>query len=84
MSTANAEETTATDGTDVLESPMCRNLRSKKYFYLESMPMTASDMIGLDNHCWCRCTQQVVGPDGGKARPEVCGAGRVCYESHFA
>ena len=84
MSTVNAEETTATDGTDVLESPMCRNLRSKKYFYLESMPMTASDMIGLDNHCWCRHTQQVVGPDGGKARPEVCGAGRACYESHFS
>jgi len=84
MSTANAEETTATDGTGVLESPMCRNLRSKKYFYLESMPMTASDMIGLDNHCWCRCTQQVVGPDGGKVRPEGCGAGRACYESHFS
>ena len=84
MSKVNAEETTATTETGVLESPMCRNLRSKKYFFRESMPLTASDMIGLDNHCWCRCTQQVVGPDGGKARPEVCGAGRACYESQFS
>lgn len=84
MSTVNAEETTATAETDALQSQLCRNLRSKKYFYLESMPLTASDMIGLDNHCWCRRTQQVVGPDGGKARPEVCGAGRACYESQFS
>lgn len=84
MNTVNPEEATAATETGVLESPMCRNLRSKKYFFLESMPLTASDMIGLDNHSWCRCTQQVVGPDGGKARPEVCGAGRACYESHFS
>jgi len=84
MSAVNQEETTTTAGTDVLESPMCRNLRSKKYFFRESIPLEAADMIGLDNHTWCRHTQQVVGPDGGKARPEVCGAGRECYESHFS
>ena len=84
MSTVSLEETTMTAKTDALESPMCRNLRSKKYFFRDSMPLEASDMIGLDNHCWCRHTQQVVGPDGGKARPELCGAGRKCYESHFS
>ncbi|MBV9850687.1 MAG: hypothetical protein JO250_13520 [Armatimonadetes bacterium] len=67
-----------------LQSPLCRNLRSKKYFFLEALPMSAADMIDLSNHCWCRCTQQVVGPDGDRARPEVCGPGRPCYESHFA
>ena len=84
MSSLNPEDTTTIAETDVLESPLCRNLRSKKFFFLESMPLTAKDMIGLDNHCWCRCTQQVVGPDGSKVRPEVCGPGRKCYESSFA
>lgn len=84
MSTITTEDMTQTAEADVLESPLCRHLRSKKYFFLQSMPLTASDMIGLDNHCWCRHTQQVVGPDGGKVRPQLCGAGRACYESHFS
>jgi hypothetical protein len=66
------------------QSPFCRNLRSKKYFFLQSMPLVESDMLDMSNHCWCRCTQQVVGPDGSKVRPNVCNAQRGCYESQFA
>jgi hypothetical protein len=80
----NSLDEAETTDAEVLQSPLCHNLRSKKYFFLESMPLTATDMIGLDNHCWCRCTQQVVGPDGSKVRPEVCGPDRACYESRFA
>jgi hypothetical protein len=68
----------------VPQSPFCRNLRSKKLFFLQSMPLTADDVLGLDNACWCRHTQHVVGIDGGKVRPEACGAQRDCYESYFA
>lgn len=67
-----------------LESPLCQHLRSKKFFFLESLPLSEKDIIGPDNHCWCRRTMQVVGPDGGRVRPGLCGAGRECYLSQFA
>lgn len=67
-----------------LESPMCRDLRSKKYFTLKSVPMTPQDILDPSNHCWCRRTMQVVGPDGGLVRPERCGSKRGCYKSQFS
>lgn len=67
-----------------LESPMCRDLRSKKYFTLKSLPMTPADILDLSNHCWCRQTMQVIGPDGGLVRPEKCSSKRGCYKSHFS
>lgn len=80
---AGLDETTLTDETP-LQSPLCADLRSKKFFFLESLPLSGKDMIGPDNHCWCRRTMQVVGPDGGRVRPEHCGTGRECYLSQFA
>jgi len=64
-------------------SPMCREIRSKKVFNLESIPMQPHDVIDMSNHCWCRQTMQVFGPDGDIARPEKCVPGRACYLSHF-
>ncbi|HEX8178371.1 MAG TPA: hypothetical protein VF525_02400 [Pyrinomonadaceae bacterium] len=77
------EATAATDAaeTNVLQSPFCAALRSKKYFRLDGLATEASDYLDGSNHCWCRVTQQVVGPDGGKARPERCSPGRACYQS---
>lgn len=69
---------------EVPQSPLCRELRSKKYFYLESMPLAATDILDLTNHCWCRRTMQVVGPDGDTVHPEECGPDRTCYQSQFA
>jgi len=65
----------------VVQSPFCAALRSKKYFMLGGLATEASDYLDGSNRCWCRVTQQVVGPDGGKARPERCGPERACYQS---
>jgi hypothetical protein len=64
-------------------SPFCRELRSKKYFTLSSIPVMEEDMLGPDNHCWCRRTMQVVGPDGAQARPNKCRSDRGCYQSEW-
>ena len=64
-----------------VQAPLCRNLRSKKYFTLQTIPVTAADVRDASNHCWCRCTMQVVGPDGRLVRPEQCAEGRACYQS---
>ncbi len=75
---AAAEETSAAT---VLRSSFCGELRSKKFFMLGRLASAASDYLDSSNHCWCRVTQQVVGPDGAKARPERCGPERNCYQS---
>jgi len=67
-----------------LQSPLCRDLRSKKYFTLKSLPMTPEDMLDPSNHCWCRRTMQVIGPDGHLVRPERCSSSRGCYKSQFS
>jgi len=67
--------------TATVQSPFCGALRSKKYFMLDGLATEADDYLDGSNHCWCRVTQQVVGPDGGKARPERCVPGRACYQS---
>jgi hypothetical protein len=75
------------DETPTLEapplSPLCREIRSKKVFTLDRIPMADEDVIDLSNHCWCRRTMQVFGPDGDIVRPQKCGPGRECYQSHF-
>jgi hypothetical protein len=65
------------------ESAFCSSLRSKKFFLIDALPTEASQYLDASNHCWCRETQQVTGPDGGSVRPEACVAGRDCYSSAF-
>ena len=78
FSTENATETAA------LESPFCRELRSKRFFLLDSLPTEAEQYMDASNHCWCYETQQSIGPDGGKVNPNRCVPGRSCYQSAFA
>ena len=47
-----------------LSSPFCGSLRSKKFFMLDGLATEAGQYLDASNHCWCRETQQVVGPDG--------------------
>jgi hypothetical protein len=47
------------------------------------IPSAAEDYLDGSNHCWCRETQQAIGPDGGMAQPEHCIAARSCYSSAF-
>jgi hypothetical protein len=65
------------------QSAFCASLRSKKFFMSDSLPTGAADYLDASNHCWCRETQQVIGPDGGTVNPDGCTAGRSCYTSAF-
>jgi len=68
---------------EALQSPFCGSLRSKKFFMLDSIATKAEDYLDASNHCWCRETQQVIGPDGRQVSPERCVPGRSCYGSAF-
>ena len=63
------------------ETPFCGELRSKKYFLLDTIPSQASDLLDGSGHCWCHHTQQPIGPDGLHVLPDLCGPGRSCYRS---
>jgi hypothetical protein len=65
------------------QSAFCSSLRSKKFFMADALPTDASQYLDASNHCWCRVTQQVIGPDGGTVYPDSCVAGRGCYSSAF-
>ncbi len=64
-----------------VQSPFCGSLRSKKFFMFDGVATEASQYLDASNHCWCRETQQVVGPDGGRVNPNRCVPGRSCYSS---
>jgi hypothetical protein len=72
------------DGRDVpagIESPFCRALRSKRFFFAQGVPTDAAQYLDGSDHCWCFETQSPIGPDGGKVYPDRCTPGRRCYRS---
>jgi hypothetical protein len=85
MTEQDTNQTTGTDGATEAtpESAFCASLRSKKFFMIDAVPTEASQYLDGANHCWCRLTQQVIGPDGGSVYPDNCVAGRSCYSSAF-
>ena len=82
-----SDNSTKQDGESIangtLQSPFCGSLRSKKFFMRDALPAVAADYLDASNHCWCRMTQQVIGPDGSPADPDFCIPGRTCYSSAF-
>lgn len=70
-----------TNAHGAVETPFCGSLRSKKFFMMDRVATEAADYLDASNHCWCRLTQQVVGPDGGRVNPNRCVPGRSCYSS---
>ncbi|MFM7298058.1 MAG: hypothetical protein ACKO4Q_12665 [Planctomycetota bacterium] len=66
-----------------LRSPICAEIRSKKYFFLQSAPMQASDVVDNSNDCWCNRTCDRVGPDGDGVHPTDCTAERSCFRPIF-
>lgn len=72
-----------TSDTAVVQSAFCASLRSKKFFMVDGLATGAEDYLDASNHCWCRQTQQVVGPDGRQVDPNRCVPGRSCYSSAF-
>lgn len=79
----SAEQTPAAADNQPVQSPYCREIRSKRYFFLREMPTEDHHLRDPSNHCWCRQTMQVVGPDGEMVRPQDCVSGRSCYRSLF-
>ncbi len=67
--------------TPMQKSPFCEKLRSKKYYFLDTIPMSDDDISDASNHCWCGQTKQAVGPDGDLVMPEDCTPSRSCYLS---
>jgi hypothetical protein len=65
-------------------TPFCGDLRSKRYFMLDTIPTEAEQYYDPSGHCWCFHTQQPIGPDGSQVAPEECIPGRRCYRSALA
>lgn len=78
---AAAAGSTDADAGATARSSFCGSLRSKKFFMLDGLATEASQYLDASNHCWCRETQQVVGPDGSRVNPSCCVPGRSCYSS---
>ena len=76
-----SEASSNSDAAAPIQSPFCGSLRSKKFFMLAAMATKAEDYLDASNHCWCRETQQVIGPDGRRVSPDECTPGRSCYSS---
>ena len=66
-----------------IQTAFCGSLRSKKFFLLNALATDAEQYLDASNHCWCRETQQAIGPDGGMVQPAHCVPGRKCYSSAF-
>ena len=75
------DEATEASAGVVVESPFCGSLRSKKFFMMDALATDDIQYLDSSNHCWCRHTQQVVGPDGSRVHPSRCRPGRSCYSS---
>ena len=78
---APAAEESSAEPVAALQSPFCGSLRSKKFFMMDTLATDSAQYLDSSNHCWCRETQQVVGPDGGRVHPDRCRPGRTCYIS---
>ncbi len=64
-----------------LQTPFCGELRSKKFFMLDTLATEEGQYLDASNHCWCFQTQQVIGPDSAPVSPRQCAPGRACYTS---
>lgn len=69
---------------EVLKTPFCGDLRSKKFYLRNEILTEAEDYHDASGHTFCYHTQMPIGPDGARAAPEYCGLDRKCYRSALA
>lgn len=69
---------------NVLQTPFCGELRSKKFYMRDGIASTEEDYYDSTGLTWCYHTQMALGPDGKDAYPEACGPNRSCYRSAVA
>ncbi len=68
---------------EVLKTPFCGDLRSKKYYMSDEIITEAEGYHDASGHTYCYHTQLPIGPDGSRAAPEYCTPDRNCYRSAF-
>src|SRR5216110_1627338 len=68
---------------EVLKTPFCDALRSKKYYLRDEIITEAEDYHDGSGHTFCYHTQLPIGVDGSRAAPEYCTPDRACYRSAF-
>ncbi len=83
LSTEPTTQETDAAASAVQQSPFCRELRSKRYYFLREMPTEPHHLVDGSNRCWCRLTMQSLGPDRELVRPQHCTPERACYRSLF-
>lgn len=81
VSSTETEYTSEPAETSGIQSPFCREIRSKRYYFLQQMATEEAHLRDGSGYCWCRLTMQAVGPDGEMVRPVDCTEGRECYRS---
>src|SRR4051794_213987 len=69
---------------EVLNTPFCGDLRSKKFYLRDEILTEAEDYHDASGHTFCYHTQMAIGPDGSRAAPEYCRPDRKCYRSALA
>jgi hypothetical protein len=78
------DETIRATPAPVLASPICAELRSKKYYFLERAPMSSEEVLDASNDCWCAVSHDRIGPDLESVHPDICRAARKCFKSIYA
>jgi len=68
----------------VLQTPFCGELRSKKFYLRDTLPVSEEDFLDSFGHVWCYHTQLPIGPDGVRVHPSECKPDRACYRSALA
>ncbi len=59
---------------------LCRNLRTKRYYYGSIEQTLETSELSTTAQFWCLRTMRVVGPDERPVSPGACRAGRSCCE----
>jgi hypothetical protein len=60
--------------------PICRRLRNRGFYHAEPEEMDHFE-FSPESSCWCARTVTVLGPDDILCSPEMCQAGRACFEA---
>lgn len=61
--------------------PLCSELRSKKWHFLERPPRSSEELLDGSGHCWCAETMMSIGPDSELVDPDDCRSSRTCFRS---
>lgn len=67
-----------------LNFEICRNLRTKRYYFSDDPPATYLAQDNATTGYWCLCTMGVFGPDDRFVCANACTSHRSCYVSRIS